>query len=44
MLLPAGTHEIRLATSFISCEQAWHNLELESQGLSFEELRAAARE
>ncbi|RAX21967.1 hypothetical protein DRB06_05060 [Actinomyces sp. Z5] len=40
--LPAGTHEVRLATSFISVEQAWHNLSLESEGRAFEDLRQAA--
>ncbi|WP_158247654.1 GH92 family glycosyl hydrolase [Actinomyces qiguomingii] len=42
--LPAGTHEVRLATSFISVEQAWRNLSLESQGRSFEELRRTAHD
>ncbi|MDO4899798.1 GH92 family glycosyl hydrolase [Actinomyces sp.] len=41
--LSAGTHEVRLATSFISVEQAWQNLSLESQG-TFEELRQAAHD
>ncbi|WP_180271954.1 GH92 family glycosyl hydrolase [Actinomyces ruminis] len=42
--LSAGTHEVRLATSFISVEQAWHNLGLESEGRTFEELRQAAHD
>ena len=40
--LPAGKHEIFLATSFISVEQAWHNLELELSGKTFAQVQEAA--